>query len=47
MEGMDKEVVEMVERDVLDQNPNVRWDDIAGLKVFGFLFYFIFLFYFY
>eukprot|EP00026_Physarum_polycephalum_P016241 Phypoly_transcript_17110.p1 GENE.Phypoly_transcript_17110~~Phypoly_transcript_17110.p1 ORF type:complete len:172 (+),score=25.61 Phypoly_transcript_17110:308-823(+) len=29
---MDKELIEMVERDVLDANPQVRWDDIAGLK---------------
>lgn len=32
---MDKELVEMVERDVLDANPQVKWDDIAGLKVFA------------
>lgn len=32
LEGMDKELIEMVERDVLDANPQVRWDDIAGLK---------------
>eukprot|EP01113_Clastostelium_recurvatum_P033220 TRINITY_DN4367_c0_g1_i3.p1 TRINITY_DN4367_c0_g1~~TRINITY_DN4367_c0_g1_i3.p1 ORF type:complete len:312 (-),score=83.79 TRINITY_DN4367_c0_g1_i3:12-947(-) len=32
MDGMDKELIEMVERDVLERAPNVHWDDIAGLS---------------
>jgi len=28
----DKELVEMIERDVLEGNPGVHWDDIAELK---------------
>lgn len=32
MEGMvDKELVEMIERDIVDFNANVHWDDIAEL----------------
>ncbi len=29
--GMDKDLVEMLERDILQRNPSVRWDDIAEL----------------
>ena len=29
--GPDKELIEMLERDVLDKNPSVNFDDIAGL----------------
>eukprot|EP01113_Clastostelium_recurvatum_P033219 TRINITY_DN4367_c0_g1_i1.p1 TRINITY_DN4367_c0_g1~~TRINITY_DN4367_c0_g1_i1.p1 ORF type:complete len:581 (-),score=155.74 TRINITY_DN4367_c0_g1_i1:12-1730(-) len=32
MDGMDKELIEMVERDVLERAPDVHWDDIAGLS---------------
>jgi katanin p60 ATPase-containing subunit A1 len=32
MDGMDKELLEIVERDILEGNPQVRWGDIAGLK---------------
>eukprot|EP01112_Ceratiomyxa_fruticulosa_P012966 TRINITY_DN3619_c0_g1_i1.p1 TRINITY_DN3619_c0_g1~~TRINITY_DN3619_c0_g1_i1.p1 ORF type:complete len:578 (+),score=135.58 TRINITY_DN3619_c0_g1_i1:353-2086(+) len=31
MDGVDKDLVEMIERDVLDRAPSVKWDDIAGL----------------
>ena len=30
--GYDKDLVDMVKRDILQRNPNVRWDDIAGLR---------------
>ncbi|CAI8018469.1 Katanin p60 ATPase-containing subunit A1 [Geodia barretti] len=30
--GYDKELVEALERDILQKNPNVKWDDIAGLN---------------
>ena len=30
-EGPDAELAEMLERDVLETSPGVRWDDIAGL----------------
>uniref|UniRef100_A0A8P0PBJ2 Katanin p60 ATPase-containing subunit A1 n=1 Tax=Canis lupus familiaris TaxID=9615 RepID=A0A8P0PBJ2_CANLF len=29
--GYDKDLVEALERDIISQNPNVRWDDIADL----------------
>ncbi|XP_050392046.1 katanin p60 ATPase-containing subunit A1 isoform X1 [Patella vulgata] len=29
--GYDKDLVEHLERDILQKNPNVHWDDIAGL----------------
>lgn len=28
--GFDKELVDMVKRDILQTNPNVKWDSIAG-----------------
>ncbi len=28
----DKDLIEMIERDVLDRAPNMRWEDIAGLE---------------
>eukprot|EP00741_Cyanophora_paradoxa_P008121 tig00001229_g7858.t1 len=28
----DKDLIEMIERDILDEHPQVRWDDIAGCK---------------
>ncbi|XP_075059356.1 katanin p60 ATPase-containing subunit A1 isoform X2 [Mixophyes fleayi] len=30
--GYDKDLVEALERDIITQNPNVRWDDIADLE---------------
>jgi SpoVK/Ycf46/Vps4 family AAA+-type ATPase len=30
--GPDKDLIEMVERDILDKTPNVHWSDIAGLN---------------
>lgn len=30
--GYDKDLVEMLERDILQKHPNVRWDDIADLE---------------
>ncbi|XP_077541416.1 katanin p60 isoform X1 [Haemaphysalis longicornis] len=30
--GYDHELVDMLERDILQKNPNVRWDDIADLQ---------------
>ena len=29
--GADPDLVNMIERDILDAKPNVRWEDIAGL----------------
>ncbi|XP_058145569.1 katanin p60 ATPase-containing subunit A1 [Dasypus novemcinctus] len=29
--GYDKDLVEALERDIISQNPNIRWDDIADL----------------
>ncbi|CAJ1955162.1 unnamed protein product [Sphenostylis stenocarpa] len=31
-EGPDPELAEMLERDVLERSPGVRWDDVAGLS---------------
>ncbi|XP_078255185.1 katanin p60 ATPase-containing subunit A1-like isoform X1 [Rhinoraja longicauda] len=31
--GNDRDLVEALERDIISQNPNVRWDDIADLAV--------------
>uniref|UniRef100_UPI00398E3B3C katanin p60 ATPase-containing subunit A1-like isoform X2 n=1 Tax=Pristiophorus japonicus TaxID=55135 RepID=UPI00398E3B3C len=31
--GNDRDLVEVLERDIISQNPNVRWDDIADLVV--------------
>lgn len=31
-QGNEKELVEYLERDIVQKNPNVRWDDIASLK---------------
>ncbi|XP_064196085.1 katanin p60 ATPase-containing subunit A1 [Anguilla rostrata] len=30
--GYDKDLVEALERDIISQNPNVKWDDIASLE---------------
>ena len=30
--GPDRELVETLERDIVQKNPNIRWDDIADLK---------------
>ncbi|KAL0967355.1 hypothetical protein UPYG_G00251200 [Umbra pygmaea] len=30
-QGCDKDLIEALERDIISQNPNVRWDDIADL----------------
>ncbi|KAJ8385930.1 hypothetical protein AAFF_G00178920 [Aldrovandia affinis] len=30
--GFDKDLVEALERDIISQNPNVKWDDIADLE---------------
>lgn len=30
-EGPDHDLADMLERDVLDSTPGVRWDDVAGL----------------
>ncbi|CAH0385363.1 unnamed protein product [Bemisia tabaci] len=30
--GYDNDLVEMLERDIVQQNPNIRWDDIADLN---------------
>ena len=29
--GYDRDLVEMLERDIVQKNPDVRWDDIADL----------------
>lgn len=30
--GFDKDLVEMLERDIVQKNPGIRWDDIADLR---------------
>ncbi len=30
--GADKELVELVHRDIMDASPNIRWEDIAKLE---------------
>ena len=30
--GYDKDLIETIERDIVQQQPNVRWSDIAGLE---------------
>ncbi|NEU34227.1 ATP-binding protein, partial [bacterium LRH843] len=30
--GPDKDLVDMLERDIVQKNPNIRWDDIADLQ---------------
>ena len=30
--GPDEGLIQMLEKDVIDQNPNVRWEDIADLE---------------
>ncbi|NP_001084226.1 katanin p60 ATPase-containing subunit A1 [Xenopus laevis] len=30
--GYDKDLIEALERDIISQNPNIRWDDIADLE---------------
>lgn len=29
--GFDKELVEIIEREIMQKRPDVHWDDIAGL----------------
>lgn len=31
--GPDADLIMMLEKDVIDQNPNVKWDDIADLEL--------------
>lgn len=33
--GPDGDLAQMLERDVMDGTPNIKWDDIAGLQVIG------------
>lgn len=30
--GMERELADILERDIVQKNPNIRWDDIADLK---------------
>lgn len=30
--GMDRELVDILERDIVQKNPNIHWDDIADLQ---------------
>jgi katanin p60 ATPase-containing subunit A1 len=30
--GSDKELVEMIHRDIMDASPNIHWEDIAKLE---------------
>jgi len=30
--GPDEGLIQMLEKDVIDQNPNVKWEDIADLE---------------
>lgn len=30
--GMERELVDVLERDIVQKNPNIRWDDIADLQ---------------
>lgn len=30
--GMERELADVLERDIVQKNPNIRWDDIADLQ---------------
>ena len=32
--GYERELVEMLQRDILQKNPSVKWDSIAGIVSF-------------
>jgi katanin p60 ATPase-containing subunit A1 len=36
--GYDKDLVDMVKRDILQTNPNIKWDHIAGKQNMIFLY---------